>query len=62
LDGGILFYEKGVDINEIGSLSGHATTEMTLYYIGAVSDKMRVAVQRFDDPHPVHVLPVAGGP
>ena len=26
---------------------------MTLYYIGAVSDRMRAAVQRFDDPHPL---------
>ncbi len=59
--GRVLYYEKGVDVNEIRSLYGHATTEMTLYYIGAVSDKMRAAVQRFDDPHPVPVLPVAGG-
>jgi len=60
--GRILYYEKGVDINEIRSLYGHATTEMTLYYIGAVSDKMRAAVQRFVDPHPTPVLPIPEGP
>jgi hypothetical protein len=60
--GRIFYYEKSVDINEIRSLYGHATTEMTLYYIGAVCDRMRAAVPRFNDPHPVHGFPVAGSP
>jgi integrase len=60
--GRVLYYEKGVDINEIRSLYGHATTEMTLYYIGAVSDKMRAAVQHFDGPRPTLVSTVPEGP
>ena len=58
--GRLLYYEKSVDVNEIRSLYGHATTEMTLYYIGAVSDRMRAAVERLDEPRPQPVLPVPG--
>lgn len=58
--GRVLYYEKAVDVNEIRSLYGHATTEMTLYYIGAVSDRMRAAVQRFDDPRPRPLLVAPG--
>jgi hypothetical protein len=57
----ILYYEKGVYIDEPRSLYGHATSEMAFYDIGAVSDKIQAAVQRFDDPHPTPILPVAGG-
>ncbi len=60
--GRVLYYEKGVDVNEIRSLYGHATTEQTLYYIGAVSDKMRAAVERFDSPRPTPAIPVPVGP
>ena len=60
--GRVLYYEMDVDVNEIRSLYGHATTEQTLYYIGAVSDKMRAAVERFDSPRPTLALAVPGGP
>jgi integrase len=60
--GRILYYEMRVDVNELRSLYGHATTEQTLYYIGAVSDKMRAAVERFDRPRPTLALAVPGGP
>ena len=60
--GRILCYEKGVDINEIRSLYGHAATEQTLDRIGAVSDKMRAAVERFDSPRPKPVLAGSGSP
>ncbi len=56
--GRILYYEHRVDINEIRSLYGHATTEMSLYYIGAVSDRMRAAVERFDRPRSPPVSPL----
>jgi integrase len=60
--GRVLYYEMDVDVNEIRSLYGHATTEQTLYYIGAVSDKMRAAVQRFDGPRPTLAQTIPGGP
>lgn len=60
--GRVLYNEKGVDVNEIRPLFGHATTEQTLYYIGAVSDKMRAAGQLFDSPRPTLATAVSGGP
>jgi hypothetical protein len=59
--GRVLYYEKGVDINEIRSLYGHATTEQTLYYIGAVPDRMRAPVQLSDGPPPTLATTVPGG-
>jgi integrase len=59
--GRVLYYEKGVDINEIRSLYGHATTEQTLHYIGAVPDRMRAAVPLSDGPRPTLATTVPGG-
>lgn len=60
--GRVLFYEKGIGLNEIRSLYGHASTEQSLYYIGALSDKMRAAVESFDSPRRPLAPTIRGGP
>lgn len=46
--GRILYYERKVPMNTIRALYNHASTEMTAYYIGEDSDRMRDAVETFD--------------
>lgn len=51
--GRLLYYEWRQDINDIRSLLGHSTTEMTLYYVGARADTMRRAVDMLAPPTPL---------
>ncbi len=53
-------YKRGVDVNRIRALYNHATSEMTLYYIGETLDGMREAVELFDLPRPPPEAPILG--
>ena len=53
-------YKRGVDVNRIRALYNHATSEMTLYYIGETLDGMREAVELFDLPRPPPAAPILG--
>lgn len=47
-------------MNRIRALYNHATSEMTLYYIGEGLDVMREAVELFDLPRSLPVAPILG--
>ena len=48
--GRMLYYERHADLNSIRVLYGHASQEMTAYYIGASQDELRSTVQLLDRP------------
>ncbi len=48
--GRVLYYEKHADLNSIRVLYGHASQEMTAYYIGASQDELRSTVELLDRP------------
>ncbi len=48
--GRMLYYERHADLNTIRVLYGHASQEMTAYYIGASQDELRSVVQLLDRP------------
>ncbi len=58
---GRMLYARNVDINTIRTLYGHATTEMTLYYIGETLDGMRRALDTFSTSSRVRQVPVEMG-
>lgn len=51
--GRMLYYERHADLNTIRVLYGHASQEMTAYYIGASADELRSTVDLLDRPVPL---------